>query len=279
MRHALRHDPCRHHGPASRTLAFGDGLSLVAEAGCLHFRYPTPLRTLSNALVGEGLGWARDFCNFYVDRDYDGRAPSEDLRRWLAARGLLEGRGAGWAEERGEGRAEERGEGRAEKRGEGRAEKRDEALAMMTAVPLAHLALVPVDVDEADGKPRVLAAVTAGVGNAVDITAPASGDPRLVAGTINVLVFVDGHLTDGALVNAALSATEAKVQALAADGVRDPEHGTPATGTSTDCLAIVATQRGAPTPYAGSGTRLGRAIGAAVYRAVRESLAAGEGAS
>ncbi|MBB3142417.1 iron complex transport system ATP-binding protein [Halomonas organivorans] len=271
LRHALRHDPCRHHGPVSRALAFGDGLSLVAEAGCLHFYYPQSLRTLSNALVGEGLGWVRDFCNFYVDRDYAGQTPTEDLRRWLAARGLVEDSGGG--------RAEERGEGRAEERGEGRAEKRDEALAMMTAVPLAHLALVPVDVDDVDGRPRVLAAVTAGVGNAVDITAPASGDPRLVAGTINVLVFVDGHLTDGALVNAALSATEAKVQALAADGVRDPEHGTPATGTSTDCLAIAATQRGAPTPYAGSGTRLGRAIGAAVYRAVRESLAAGEGAA
>ncbi|MDT8895948.1 adenosylcobinamide amidohydrolase [Halomonas sp. I1] len=254
LRHALRHDPCRNHGPVSRALAFGDGLSLVAEAGCLHFRSPEPLRTLSNALVGEGLGWARDFCNLHVDRGYDGRTPADDLRGWLAARGLME------------------------TRGEGRAEERDEVVAMMTAVPLARLALVPADVDDVEGKPRVLAAVTAGVGNAVDITAPASGDPRPVVGTINALVFVDGHLTDGALVNAALSATEAKVQALAASGVRDPEHGTLATGTSTDCLAIAATQRGEPTPYAGSGTRLGRAIGAAVYRAVRASLAAGEGA-
>ncbi len=226
-----------------RSLAFGEGLTLSAAAGCLHFHHRVPLRTLGNALIGEGLGWSRDFCNFHVDKAYAGRAPAEDLRGWLAARGLPEG----------------------------------EAVAMMTAVPLARLALVPVDVGDDDAS-RVLAAVTAGVGNAVDITAPATGDPRLVAGTINVLVFVDGHLTDGALVNAALSATEAKVQALAAGGVRDPEHGTPATGTSTDCLAIAATQRGAPTPYAGSGTRLGRAIGAAVFRAVRESLAKGEGA-
>ncbi|WP_136248940.1 adenosylcobinamide amidohydrolase [Halomonas borealis] len=250
MEAPLRHD--LDHDQPPRPLAFGDGLCLVAEAGCLHFRSPEPLRTLSNALLGEGLGWARDFCNFHVDKDYAGRAPADDLRRWLAARGLNEGRVKGRAE--------------------------GGPLAMMTAVPLVRLALVPADADEA-GRPRVLAAVTAGVGNAVDITAPAAGDPRPVAGTINVLVFVDGHLTDGALVNAALSATEAKVQALAACGVRDPEHGTPATGTSTDCLAIAATQRGAPTPYAGSGTRLGRAIGAAVYRGVCESLAAGEGAS
>ncbi|WP_275287188.1 adenosylcobinamide amidohydrolase [Halomonas elongata] len=221
-----------------RPPAFGEGLTLAVDDGCVHLHHPTPLRTLGNALVGEGLGWARDFCNFHVDKDYDGQAPAEDLRAWLAARGIAQG----------------------------------EALAMMTAVSLTRLALVSADVGDA-GKPRVLAAVTAGVGNAVDITAPATGDPRLVAGTINAQVFVDGHLTDGAMVNAALSATEAKVQALAACGVRDPEHDTPATGTSTDCLAIAATQCGTSTPYAGSGTRLGRAIGAAVYRAVRESLA------
>lgn len=227
-----------------RPLEFGAGLSLAAEADCLRFHHPEPLRTLGNALIGEGLGWARNFCNFHVDKGYASRAPADDLRGWLAARGIPE----------------------------------REALAMMTAVPLVRLALVPVDAGGA-GKPRVLAAVTAGVGNAVDITAPAAGDTRLVAGTINVLVFVDGHLTDGGLVNAALSATEAKVRALADCGVCDPEHSTPATGTSTDCLAIAATQRGASTPYAGSGTSLGRAIGAAVYRAVRDSLAMGEDAA
>ncbi|MDN3555462.1 adenosylcobinamide amidohydrolase [Halomonas maura] len=224
--------------PPLQALDFGEGLSLAADAACLRFQHPGPLRTLSNALIGEGLGWSREFCNFHVDKDYAGRAPAEDLHRWLAARGVAEG----------------------------------ETLAMMTAVPLARLALEAASAGEA----RVLAAVTAGVGNAVDITAPATGDPRLVAGTINALVFIDGHLTDGALVNAALSASEAKVRALAACGVRDPEHGTPATGTSTDCLAIAATQRGAPTPYAGSGTLLGRAIGGAVFRAIRASLATGE---
>ncbi|RTR02485.1 hypothetical protein EKG36_12345 [Halomonas nitroreducens] len=197
-----------------------------------------PLRTLSSALVGPGLGWSRDFCNFHVDKGYAGRAPRADLLAWLAER-RLDAAGC---------------------------------VAMMTAVPLAHLAL-----EEADaGERTVLAAVTAGVGNAVDITAPVQGDPRLVAGTINLLVFIDGHLGDGALVNAALSASEAKVRALDACGVRDPHAGTPATGTSTDCLAIAATQRGAPTPYAGSGTRLGRAIGGAVFRAIRTSLAAAE---
>lgn len=225
--------------PGVRDLAFGNGLTLEVDAHAVHLVHATPLRTLSSALVGPGLGWSRHFCNFHVDKAYAGRAPRADLLDWLAGRGL-----------------------------EG-----EPSVAMMTAVSPAHLTLASAEA----GERAVLAAVTAGVGNAVDITAPVRGDPRLVVGTINILVFVDSHLDDGALVNAAQSITEAKVQALRARGVRDPHTGTPATGTSTDCLAIAATQRGASTPYAGSGTRLGRAIGDAVYRAILASLAMTEG--
>lgn len=140
-----------------------------------------------------------------------------------------------------------------------------DSLAMMTAVRLEHLR---VEVGQG-----VLVAVTAGAGNAVDIVAPLAGDPRPV-GTINTLVVIDGHLTDGGLVNACLSASEAKVRALHSLGVLDPHSGTPASGTSTDCLAVAATQAGPVTPYAGSGTRLGRELGQAVYRATRASLLA-----
>ncbi|MGM0915469.1 MAG: adenosylcobinamide amidohydrolase [Pseudomonadota bacterium] len=140
-----------------------------------------------------------------------------------------------------------------------------ESLAMMTAVRLEHLRL--------EAGQGVLAAVTAGAGNAVDIAAPLAGDLRPV-GTINTLLLIDGHLSDGALVNACLSASEAKVRALHSLGVLDPHSGTPASGTSTDCLAVAATQAGEVTPYAGSGTRLGRELGQAVYRATRASLLA-----
>lgn len=217
--------------PKSSQLAFGPGLTLAVDKGCVHLASPQPLWTLSSALVGGGFGWRHHFCNFHVDKEYAGHDPAGDLASWLAARAIpLEG-----------------------------------SLAMMTAVRLEHLALV-----EGEG---TLVAVTAGAGNAVDITAPLAGDPRPV-GTINTLVFVDGCLTDGAMVNACLSASEAKVRALQSLGVCDPHSGTPASGTSTDCLAIAATQQGTVTPYAGSGTRLGRELGQAIYRATREALLA-----
>ena len=214
-------------------LAFGSGLSLQADARCIHIVAAEPLWTLSSALVGGGFGWRRHFCNFHVPRDYDSQTPARDLQAWLTASGASQG----------------------------------ESLAMMTAVRLEHLAL------ETQG--AALVAVTAGVGNAVDITAPLTGDSRPV-GTINTLVFLDAHLTESAMVNACLSASEAKVRALQSLGVLDPHSGTPASGTSTDCLAVAATQRGEPTPYAGSGTRLGRELGQAVYRATRAALQASE---
>lgn len=212
----------------------GECIVLQGDAQCLHFRALHPLRVASSALVGGGLGWVRHFCNFHVNKNYAGHDPEADLHAWLAARNLMP----------------------------------HESVAMMTAVRLAELAVVE---DRVSGI-SLAVAVTAGVSNAVDITAPLVGDPRPLIGTINTLVFLDAHLTDGALINACLSVSEAKVRALTECGVRDPHTGTPATGTSTDCLAIAATQRGGATPYAGSATGLGRAMGRAVFEATRLAL-------
>ncbi|GAA3907811.1 hypothetical protein GCM10022228_17730 [Halomonas cibimaris] len=222
-------------------LAFSAGLCGHFTHDAIHLRADAPLATLSSALIGGGLGSARDFCNFYVDRDYAGHAPADDLARWLGERDIEAG----------------------------------SAVAMMTAVKLKYAAMHSAPLGNREN--AVLTLATAGSGNAVDITAEGT-DPRLVAGTVNVFVFVDAHLTPGALVNACLSVTEAKVAAMRDANVIDAHSQTLATGTSTDCVSIAATQRGAATPYAGSGTELGRAIGRTVYLAVGESLRAGSDA-
>jgi len=79
-------------------------------------------------------------------------------------------------------------------------------------------------------------------GVAVDATVGIShptwaADPSVAAmpagpGTINLVVQVPVALDPGAAVNAAITATEAKVQALAARGV-------PGTGTATDAITVV----------------------------------------
>jgi len=226
---------------AVETLPFSQPLSLARSEHCLAITSAMPLRVLSSALVGEGFGRVRHFANFHVGKHYDGHTPNEDLAQWLLAQGLPL-----------------------------------TSVAMMTAVHLTNACVVSRPLGNLPN--GVMALVTAGVGNAVDISVSNQDDPRLVlratpkVGTINTFVFLDAQLTDGALVNACLSATEAKVQALRQVGVKDPYSGTPATGTSTDSVSIAATQRGDATPYAGSGTLLGRALGEAVYQATLGSL-------
>ncbi|WP_030069073.1 adenosylcobinamide amidohydrolase [Halomonas alkaliantarctica] len=230
------------------TLTFSQPLTWSQSEHCLVVSAAEPLYTLSSALVGGGFGHCQHFANFHVDKDYDGHHPKDDLLRWLADQRLPLS-----------------------------------AVAMMTAVRLHSACAFSVPLAATTN--GVLALVTAGVGNAVDISVSSDADPRLMlrstprVGTINTFLFLDAHLTDGALVNASLSATEAKVQALREMGVNDPFSETPATGTSTDSLSIAATQRGDPTPYAGSGTAIGRAIGQAVYQATLGSLTKSQQAS
>ncbi len=107
----------------------------------------------------------------------------------------------------------------------------------------------------------VTAIVTAGTSNAlVAGDAPIGGFRS--AGTINIVVFIDKTLTDGGLVNAVVTATEAKCIALR-------NLGFDAGGTSSDAVIIACPDNGGKLRYAGPATR----VGALMSRAVRDALA------
>ena len=117
----------------------------------------------------------------------------------------------------------------------------------------------------------VLAAATVGLGLPVLAAVPPEVAAREAAervGTINVLVAVPVPLSDAALVNAVVTATEAKVQALAEAGLR-------ATGTSSDavCVACPTPDRGEPEPYGGPRSQWGARVARAVHAAVAEGTA------
>ena len=105
--------------------------------------------------------------------------------------------------------------------------------------------------------------VTAGVGN-----------PSRV-GTINILLAVAGNPSPAAQVELVKMVTEAKVAALYDLDIRAGP--VPATGTSTDGVAIAATGNGPKFDYAGPATSIGRAIGRDVRQAVRDALRAYHG--
>jgi iron complex transport system ATP-binding protein len=112
------------------------------------------------------------------------------------------------------------------------------------------------------GAVEVGLALTAGYSNKVSagITPPADLRP----GTINLILFVQAQLSPAAMVNAIMTATEAKTATLQAWPLYTAD-GNIATGTSTDAVVVACTGRGPRLPYAGPATP----VGAAIARLVR----------
>jgi len=102
-------------------------------------------------------------------------------------------------------------------------------------------------------------------------TADRESGPIRGPGTINIIVSVPVPLADAAYVNAVITATEGKTQALLEAGVR-------ATGTASDAVCIAAPAAGEPEDFAGPrsvwGARIARAVHSAVLAGARQDAAA-----
>lgn len=223
------------------------GLKLEYGERYLLLEAPQEMDGLSSAVYGGGFGKLSRMVNIYVDRHYRCDDPARDIADLLGQWGYPAEGTAG----------------------------------LLTAVPMRYAAVA----EERGDDFAVFCCATAGASNAARAgvrrtTFPASWTP----GTINVLLAVDGRLTPAAMVNAVMTATEAKTAALGDLGVLDAEIGLAATGTTTDAVALGVSQR-ADWPllhaYAGTATDLGGTVGRLVYAAVGASLraaAAGAGA-
>jgi adenosylcobinamide hydrolase len=136
-----------------------------------------------------------------------------------------------------------------------------DGVAMMTAVDVARREVAT------DG--GAWAVTTVGVGwptYAADVDGAENPNGP---GTINLLVWVPVRLSDAALVNAATTATEAKVQALA-------EHRVPGTGTASDAVAVMCPLDGPVEAYGGPRSTWGARLARAVHAAVGAGLATDE---
>jgi iron complex transport system ATP-binding protein len=122
--------------------------------------------------------------------------------------------------------------------------------------------------EEADGV-RVGAVATVGLGTpvAAGVTPPLPWQPS----TINIIVVLDAAMERATAVNGVITATEAKVGALAEAGIVSAE-GAPATGTVTDAIVVAWTERGPVVPYLGPGTMAGWSLARAVRRAVGQGI-------
>ncbi|MQY09428.1 adenosylcobinamide amidohydrolase [Actinomadura macrotermitis] len=191
-------------------------------------RLPPGTRAISSAMLGGGIGPAGWVLNAQVPGGYARMDPLDHLAEMAASLGL-DGPG----------------------------------VAMMTA------ASVDRTVQAADGQVQVCATVglrvptwaAAPEGTADPELAPMRLDGSYEPGTINIVVAVPVPLADAALVNAVITATEAKTQALL-------EAGYPCTGTASDAICITAPTRGEAEPFAGPRSHWGARIARAVHTAV-----------
>ncbi|WP_421378648.1 adenosylcobinamide amidohydrolase [Bacillus salacetis] len=195
---------------------------------------PQPVKTMSSGVCGAGVRWTSTLVNRHVPDTYNCDDYKEDMKKFLLEKGLDPSRTVG----------------------------------MMTAVMLEDVSFRKFT----EGDLSVFVIVTAGVGNAVDISRN-SKNAEMKPGTINTWVLVNGELSDEAFIQAIVTATEAKVKALQDESVKDESTNTLATGTSTDSILIGASQRGEPLPFAGPVTQVGRMIGTGVYETTREAIA------
>jgi len=140
-------------------------------------------------------------------------------------------------------------------------------LAMVTAAKISNYSLVTRKFEDFS----VSVAATAGCkhgessGEEMDVK-------EIGGGTINVIVFIDANPTDSCMVASVITATEAKSAVLRDFDIRSFYTGDSATGSITDSVAVVTTGKGRNINYAGPASKLGKAVGSCVRKAVAEAL-------
>ncbi|MCF6194093.1 MAG: adenosylcobinamide amidohydrolase, partial [Kangiellaceae bacterium] len=92
-------------------------------------------------------------------------------------------------------------------------------------------------------------------------------------GTINLILICSANLTDAAMIEAVMIATEAKVAALQDANILSPVSNRLATGTGTDAIAVVSGDGPPKIEFCGKHVLLGEWIGHLVITAVTRSLA------
>jgi adenosylcobinamide hydrolase len=238
------------------------GITVTTGRRAVRVTSARPLTVLSSAVVGGGYGSAREILNVHVDDKYDGERPEDDLAVVAGQLGIAEpfvGLMTAAYTEFGRCAVETLG---------------DLTVAAVVSVGLSNTSAAgvtpPIGAEAAD---RARARPEAGA-------ADGAAAPR--PGTINIVLLVDGALSPAAMVNAVITATEAKTMTLAAWDVKTPD-GDPASGTSTDTVVVACTGRGEELWYAGPATPVGwlaaRAVRAAMTRICEEKLARDGGRS
>jgi len=193
-----------------------------------------PLKTVSSAVHNPGIGWHNCLLNRSVPGDYVISDVKREVKEFLKRENFSS----------------------------------TNTVVMLTAVPTALVAINEFSAPFGS----IIVAVTAGVGNAVDVSRVHERQDDPYIGTINTWVIINGCLSEEAFFQALMTATEAKTKALQSENIRDERSGTIATGTATDSLLIAATQKGEEMLYGGPITEVGKMIAKGVYETTVQAI-------
>ena len=145
--------------------------------------------------------------------------------------------------------------------------QQESTLGFMTSASLDTLSKIKISENDID----VNCFTTLGLNNALRVGDPVQTPEK--TGTINTLCLINIPLSLEASIESVSIMTEAKTLALIEHKIKSYETNLPATGTGTDCSAIVSKLKGHREQYAGKHTLAGKLIGKAVYMSVCESIA------
>ena len=207
----------------------------------IHLAFSSPQRVISSAILNGGLVKTHHIVNRKVSKHSPScEAPEKSLSDYAKAQG--------W---------------------------QGHVVGMMTAASMSSLRVEQACVEGID----ITVVVTTGISNArragdkADIQELLSTTHEV--GTINLILIFSAQLTDAAMVEAMMIASEGKAAALQNAKVLSPVSGLLATGTGTDATAVVSNSDDSQKiKFCGKHVLIGEWIGRLVIKAVTRSLAA-----
>jgi len=207
-------------------------------ADYVHISFSSPQRILSSAVLNGGFVQADHILNWKVSGDPSiSEAPDKSLREFALQQG--------W---------------------------QGEVVGMMTAASMNSFRMEQVSQQGID----FTVLVTSGLSNARRAGDKADIQDILLTskeiGTINLVLICSAQLTDAAMVEAIMVATEAKAAALQEAGIESLVSGGVATGTGTDSIAVVSGDGPATIEFCGKHVLLGEWIGRLVLKVVSDSI-------
>jgi adenosylcobinamide hydrolase len=148
----------------------------------------------------------------------------------------------------------------------------DNVVGLMTAADLRNVAVTNLRYENITLSALVTAGTSVSAAAGDKLTSKQRSFKFKEFGTINIILLVDGNLTEGCMVGAVNTVTEAKTVALRELDIRSRFSGGIASGTITDSVVVACTKRGTPIKYAGTAAVLGELIGKSVKESLKKAI-------